>query len=97
MRFALTALIVCLGLLAWAAQRAASQSMATSAQAIDASLEGQSEAAEKHAKRTACLKDAKSKRLVGAQKTAFVKGCMAANAPPQTSTSFPSQSAAAPQ
>lgn len=35
-------------------------------------------AAKKHAKRTACLKDAKSKKLVGADKTAFLKNCIAA-------------------
>jgi hypothetical protein len=98
MRLALTAVIVCFGLLAWALQPAASQSVATSAQAVDASLESQSQAAEKHAKRTACLRDAKSKRLVGAQKTAFVKECMAANAQPQGSTSLvPSQSVPAPE
>lgn len=36
------------------------------------------DAAAKHAKRTACLKDAKSKKLVGAEKTAFLKDCIAA-------------------
>jgi hypothetical protein len=36
------------------------------------------DAAAKHAKRTACLKDAKSKKLVGAEKNAFVKNCIAA-------------------
>jgi hypothetical protein len=36
------------------------------------------DAAAKHAKRTACLKDAKTKKLVGADKTAFLKNCMAA-------------------
>jgi hypothetical protein len=36
------------------------------------------DAAAKHAKRTACLKDAKSKKLVGAEKNAFVKSCTAA-------------------
>jgi len=34
------------------------------------------EAAAKHAKRTACLKSAKEKKLVGAQKSAFVKDCV---------------------
>jgi psiF repeat len=34
------------------------------------------EAAEKHAKRTACLKNAKAKKLVGAQRGAFVKTCL---------------------
>ncbi len=36
------------------------------------------DAAAKHAKRTACIKTAKTKKLVGAQKTAFIKECMAA-------------------
>jgi hypothetical protein len=36
------------------------------------------DAAAKHAKRTACLKDAKSKKLVGAEKNTFVKNCIAA-------------------
>jgi len=35
-----------------------------------------SDAAAKHAKRTACLKDAKTKKLVGADKTAFLKNCI---------------------
>jgi hypothetical protein len=34
------------------------------------------DAAAKHAKRTACLKDAKTKKLVGAEKTAFLKNCI---------------------
>jgi hypothetical protein len=36
------------------------------------------DAAAKHAKRTACIKTAKAKKLVGAQKTAFIKECTAA-------------------
>jgi hypothetical protein len=36
------------------------------------------DAAAKHAKRTACLKDAKTKKLVGAEKTSFLKTCIAA-------------------
>ncbi len=36
------------------------------------------EAAAKHAKRTACLKSAKAKKLVGPQRTAFIKDCIAA-------------------
>jgi hypothetical protein len=37
-----------------------------------------SDAAAKHAKRTACLKNAKAKKLVGADKTSFLKTCIAA-------------------
>jgi hypothetical protein len=34
------------------------------------------EAAAKHAKRTACLSQARAKKLVGTRKTAFVKDCI---------------------
>ncbi len=37
-----------------------------------------SDAAARHAKRTACLKDAKAKKLLGADKTSFLKTCIAA-------------------
>ncbi len=37
-----------------------------------------SDAAAKHAKRTACLKAVKTNKLVGAEKTAFLKNCIAA-------------------
>ena len=36
------------------------------------------EAAARHAKLTACLKEAKEKKLVGPQKAAFIKECVAA-------------------
>ena len=36
------------------------------------------DAAAKHAKRTACLKEAKARKLVGADKTSFLQGCIAA-------------------
>jgi hypothetical protein len=36
------------------------------------------DAAAKHAKRTACLKEARAKKLVGAQKTAYIKDCTTA-------------------
>jgi hypothetical protein len=39
---------------------------------------GDNEAAAKHAKRTACVKSAKDKKLVGAQKSSFIKECIAA-------------------
>jgi hypothetical protein len=34
------------------------------------------DAAARHAKRTACIKQARAKKLVGAQKTAYIKGCI---------------------
>jgi hypothetical protein len=43
-----------------------------------AALAAASDAAAKHAKRTACLREAKDKKLVGADKTSFLKGCIAA-------------------
>jgi hypothetical protein len=85
------AVIVCLGLIAWAMQPAVSQSTSPAAQLADTSA-AQSDAAEKHVKRTACLKDAKSKRLVGAQRTAYVKDCIAANPPPTSQSSATSAS-----
>ncbi len=88
MRFAFIAAASCLGLLLWAAQPAASQSAAPIVADDTAAAGNQSDAADKHAKRTACLKDAKTKKLVGAQKTAFLKDCMSADAPkPLTSAS----------
>jgi len=36
------------------------------------------DAAARHAKRTACLKEAKTRKLVGAHKTAFLKSCFTA-------------------
>lgn len=35
-----------------------------------------SEAAARHAKRTACIHEARAKKLVGARKTAYIKGCI---------------------
>jgi hypothetical protein len=43
------------------------------------------EAAAKHAKRTACIKEARAKKLVGAQKTAYIKNC--ASPPPASPAS----------
>ena len=39
---------------------------------------GGADAAAKHAKRTACLKDAKFKKLLGPDKSAFIKRCIGA-------------------
>jgi hypothetical protein len=38
-----------------------------------------SDAPARHARRTACLKDAKAKKLVGAQRSSYVKNCMGAS------------------
>ena len=88
--FSTVATAVCLSVLAAAAGFTA----APSAQAADAPAAASAPAkpsamtpaataagdaaAKKHAKRTACLKDAKSKKLIGADKTSFLKNCIAA-------------------
>jgi hypothetical protein len=88
MRFSTVAAAVCLSLSA-AAAGVAGVAAAAPAQLADAPAAGPaasgtpaaappSEAAAKHAKRTACLKDAKAKKLLGADKTAFLKSCIAA-------------------
>ncbi len=86
---ATSAVLVCLGLLSFAMRPATAQITQQTANVADTSAIGQSDAAERHAKLTACLKDAKSQKLVGPQKTAFVKECMAAHPPARSSTSAP--------
>jgi hypothetical protein len=89
MRFSIVAVAVCVCLLplagAFAAtpppQRAdvpgaAAPGAAAAAAPPAASPSG--DAAAKHAKRTACLKEAKAKKLVGADKTSFLKNCITA-------------------
>jgi hypothetical protein len=49
----------------------------TSAAASDAAAA--TDAAARHAKRTACLKQAKAKKLVGAEKNSFIKDCISAH------------------
>jgi hypothetical protein len=46
-----------------------------------ASTAAAGDAAAKHAQRTACLKETKARKLLGAEKTAFLKDCIAA--PPE--------------
>jgi len=48
-----------------------------------------SDAAAKHVKRRACLKEAKSKKLIGADKTAFLKSCIEAQEPISASRQAP--------
>jgi len=79
--------IVGVALLAWGmgaerpahadASAASASAPATSAPATSAPAPEAGDAA-KHAKRTACLKEAKTKKLLGADKTAFLKNCIAA-------------------
>jgi psiF repeat len=88
MRFSTVAAAVCLSLSAVAggfaaappAQRADVPGAAAPATPAPATHAAPSpgDAAAKHARRTACLKDAKTKKLVGAEKTSFLKTCIAA-------------------
>jgi hypothetical protein len=77
MRFSTVAAAVCLSLSPMAGVIAATPPAAMPAPVPPAPAPS-GDAAAKHAKRTACLKDAKAKKLVGAEKTAFLKNCIAA-------------------
>ena len=48
----------------------------TAAVATPAAIAAADEAAAKHAKRTACLADARAKKLIGAEKSAYLKSCI---------------------
>ncbi len=90
MRFSPGASALCLSLFAIAtgfaadppAQReatpAAAAAPAATPDAATPASAASGDAAAKHAKRTACLKDAKAKKLVGADKTSFLHACIAA-------------------
>ncbi len=49
---------------------------ASAAVTTPASAAADNAAAARHARRTACLKEARAKKLLGAQRTAFVKNCV---------------------
>jgi hypothetical protein len=86
MRLAFAASALCLVFLTCAVQLAASQTPAPATIAVAASATTPAstsaaaggDAAAKHAKRTACLQQSKARKLVGADKTAFLKGCIGA-------------------
>ncbi|MGA2341716.1 MAG: PsiF family protein [Steroidobacteraceae bacterium] len=85
MRVLIPAITVCLLLLAGGSvtstSTAQSQLAAPAAPALPpAAATGtpDNDAAARHAKRTACLKQARAKKLVGAQRTAYIKDCTAA-------------------
>jgi hypothetical protein len=75
MRLGFAASALGLGLALFAVQRAITQTPTPAAAGSGATAASD---AAKHAKRTACLKDAKTKKLVGAEKSAFLKDCIAA-------------------
>src|ERR1700731_2549243 len=77
---------LCLGILVSAVQPAASQTPAsttpasqTPAASSPPTSASAGDAAAKHAKRTACLKESKTRKLVGAEKTTFLKECTGAS------------------
>jgi len=76
MRPAIAASALCLGLLLLAALPATPQTPASPTDLTPSATQVANDDAAKHAKRTACLKDAKAKKLVGADKTAFIKNCV---------------------
>ena len=76
----LIALSAIAGGLSWAASAPPATVPPTPAAATPAPAGGSSsadnEAAARHAKRTACINQARAKKLVGAQKTAYLKSCI---------------------
>ncbi|HEV7357066.1 MAG TPA: hypothetical protein VGN99_03660 [Steroidobacteraceae bacterium] len=79
MRLALAATALCLSFLVLAAVPATPQAPAP--EATSPSVQVANDAAARHAKRTSCLKEAKSRKLIGTEKTAFLKHCI--EAPPE--------------
>jgi hypothetical protein len=78
-----------LGLLALADQPVAPQSPAPASTApaaattpVAAAPAVAGDAAARHVKRTACLKEVKARKLIGAEKTTFLKTCIDAPAEP---------------
>ena len=80
MRLAFSACALCLSLFVLAARPATAPAPAPAATAPSATQVA-NEAAARHAKRTNCLKEARTRKLVGADKTAFLKSCV--DAPPE--------------
>jgi hypothetical protein len=84
MRFSAMAAAVCLSLLSVRGGIADAPGTAASASGVSAAAKPApapaaaptGDAAAKHAKRTECLREAKTKKLVGAEKTAFLRSCI---------------------
>jgi hypothetical protein len=84
MRFSLAAAAACLCLgplaVALSAPPAATQpppAKAAPAPPVMSSEGSSADAAVRHAKRTACRKEARAKKLVGAEKNSYITGCVA--------------------
>jgi hypothetical protein len=80
MRLALSASALCLSLCVLAAHPA-TPPVSTSAATAPSATQVANDAAARHAKRTNCLKEARARKLIGAEKTAFLKSCI--DAPPE--------------
>jgi hypothetical protein len=76
MRPAIAASALCLSLLLLAALEATPQTPASPTAPSPAAVQTANDDAAKHLKRTGCLKEAKTRKLIGADKTAFLKSCM---------------------
>jgi hypothetical protein len=78
MRLAFAAGALCLSALGLSLLTLAAQPVTPQAATAPSPGPVAGDAAAKHVKRTACLKEAKTKRLIGAEKTAFLKSCIEA-------------------
>jgi len=78
----LIALSALIGARSWAAPEPPTRVTPAAAASASVPAGGNSsadnEAAARHAKRTACINQARAKKLVGAQKTAYIKSCVGA-------------------
>jgi hypothetical protein len=81
MRLALAATALCLSFLVLAALPATPQVSAPEATSPSATQQVANDAAARHARRTSCLKEARARKLVGTEKTVFLKHCI--DAPPE--------------
>jgi hypothetical protein len=78
MRLAFAASALCFSALGLSLLTQADQPLTPPAAAAPSAAPVAGDAAAKHVKRTACLKEAKTKKLIGAQKTVFLKSCIEA-------------------
>ena len=71
------ALVAVLGVVSAGEVQAPAQTQASPTPPASSSTKlGGENDAEKHLRRTACLKDARARRLVGAQRSAYVRNCL---------------------
>jgi hypothetical protein len=78
MRLAFAASALCLSALGLSLLTQAAEAVTPQAATAPSAAPVAGDAAAKHVKRTACLKEAKTKKMLGAEKTAFLKSCIEA-------------------